>query len=189
MALINCAECGKRISDQSSECVGCGAPAEIYSKNKSWDGSGTLEAEVHTLAESVSLRGASAIVKDEITTEVHEDKEDRVVKESKAYDVSEYETKLSNRLYAPIYLSNTVFFIVFLFLDMAITAAAGQRVNPLATFITFWIVRYLTRRIFVEKQSFRHGKILMKVLVTLGFWIATILVKQIVLITALNFVF
>lgn len=32
MALITCPECGKRISDKSSACIGCGIPMEEIRK-------------------------------------------------------------------------------------------------------------------------------------------------------------
>ena len=31
MALINCSECNKKISDKSEKCIGCGAPIEVSS--------------------------------------------------------------------------------------------------------------------------------------------------------------
>ena len=35
MALLNCPECNKEISDKSEQCIGCGIPNKFLKKNES----------------------------------------------------------------------------------------------------------------------------------------------------------
>ena len=62
MALINCEECGKEISDKANHCVNCGAPVEPQ-ENVSVDRKPDNQKEKSTKKETVILEGIITEIK------------------------------------------------------------------------------------------------------------------------------
>ena len=172
MALINCSECNKQISDKSDECIGCGAPSHVFLKSKE-----NLITE--PVAENLThVEGIIPI--EELTTEIDSNEEINVEQEGIVFDKKDSK-------YLAIKITNIVLFIILFIAEAGEAQIAGGRANPLAVFITFWISRWVVRYFYAKKRNFRNNKIYYKIGGTILIWVFVFLVKLMIGITILNF--
>ena len=164
MALINCSECNKSISDQSDECVGCGAPSHVFLKSKE-----------NPITEPVAeeLRPVEEINSE--TDPIEEISEEEVV---------EFDKK--DPKYLAIKITNVVLFIILFIVEAGMASIDGGRPNPIAVYITFLISRWVVRYLYTKKSNFRNNKIYYKIGGTILIWVFVFLVKQMIGITILN---
>ena len=165
MALINCSECDKSISDQSEECVGCGAPSHVFLKSKENPTTDPV-VEEFTHVEEISSE----------TDPVEEISEEEVVVEFDRKDPK----------YLSIKITNVVLFIILFILEAGMASVDGGRPNPIAVYITFLISRWVIRYLYTKKSNFRNNKIYYKIGGTILIWVFVFLVKQMIGITILN---
>jgi hypothetical protein len=161
MALINCPECNKKISDKSEECIGCGAPRDIF-----------LKVMVDPIVE--------VVVGDSIPIGVSDTEKGVVEDEEIVFDWKCVK-------YRSIKITNVILFIILFLIEAGeaqITRASF--VNPLPVFITFWISRWIIRYIFTEKRNFRNNEIYYKIGATILVWIFVFLVKLMIGVIILN---
>ena len=163
MALIICSECNKSISDQSDECVGCGAPSHVFLKSKE-----------NSITEPVA---------EELTPVEEISSETDPVEE-----ISEEEVEFDKKdpKYLAIKITNIVLFIILFIVEAGMASIDGGRPNPIAVYITFLISRWVVRYLYTKKSNFRNNKIYYKIGGTILIWIFVFLVKQMIGITILN---
>jgi len=163
MPLINCSECNKSISDQSDECVGCGAPSHVFLKPIE---NPITEPVVDEFTPVVEINSDSDPIEEISDEEVEFDKKDPK--------------------YLAIKITNVVLFIVLFILEAGMASADGGRPNPIAVYITFLISRSVIRYLYTKKSNFRNNKIYYKIGGTILICVFVFLVKQMIVITILN---
>ena len=85
--------------------------------------------------------------------------------------------------YKVIKITNICLLVVFMFADMIAAAAEGMRFNPIPSLITFWIARFFIRSIYTKNPDFEY-----KVFITIGVYIATFILKTILLLGILSLI-
>ena len=164
MALINCSECNKQISDQSDECVGCGAPSHVFLKSIENPITDPVAEELSPV-EEINLE----------TDPIEEISEEEVV-----------EFDMKDPKYLAIKITNVVLFIILFIVEAGMASIDGGRPNPIAVYITFLISRWVVRYLYTKKSNFRNNKIYYKIGGTILIWVFVFLVKQMIGITILN---
>jgi hypothetical protein len=109
MALINCPECNKQISDKSKECVGCGAPRHVFIEVKNDKSSKLIIEELTPFVKVGTKLGVNKSVMDEDKTVF--DKEVSVKETSLNHNIKE--SSWWNKVLKYLLLT-ILYFIVFL---------------------------------------------------------------------------
>ena len=167
MPLINCSECNKSISDQSDECVGCGAPSHVFLKPIK---NPITEPVVDEFTPVVEINSDSDPIEEISDEEVEFDKKDPK--------------------YLAIKITNVVLFIILYLTESALSQEAGRHtVNPIPVFITYWISRWFVRYLFINRPNFRNSKFYYKIGITILTWGFVIILKTLIAVTFLNIAF
>ena len=170
MALINCSECNKQISDKSDECIGCGAPSHVFLKSKENLITEPVAENLTPVEEIISI--------EELTTEIDSNEE---ISEEEVVEFDKKDPK-----YLAIKITNVVLFIILFIVEAGMASIDGGRPNPIAVYITFLISRWVVRYLYTKKSNFRNNKIYYKFGGTILIWVFVFLVKQMIGITILN---
>ena len=88
---------------------------------------------------------------------------------------SDKEKFKNNPKYKSIKITNIVLIISLCFIEMAYAQSQGMRFNIAPSLITFFISRALIRRVFLKSPDME-----LKVLITIGIWLAVLAIKAII---------
>ena len=88
---------------------------------------------------------------------------------------SDKEKFKNNPKYKSIKITNIVLIILLCFIEMAYARSQGMRFNIAPSMITFFISRALIRRVFLKSPDME-----LKVLITIGIWLAVLAFKVII---------
>ena len=196
MAIINCSECNKQISDKSEVCVGCGAPPEVFKSPVSKPTKPVIP-KVNLSDEDANLDSGSHLnyqnnnnstqdtsnssVNDTEEINFNDSKDDNP--ESKNIEITFDKADPRYRVYK---ITNTVLFILISFLDAGYAASQGMRANVFGSFVTFMISRYVIRYYFAKRTDFRDGSDMFKIGASLIIWFIVFIFKTIIGLIILN---
>jgi VanZ family protein len=194
MALINCYECNKAISNQSDFCVGCGAPRMVFTQSR-------VNPFIDLVADEPSLDTSGNSVCESGPDEITSDSE--IYNNILDYDVTDHnlantssESSNTENIeikfntddpdYRIFKIANIVLLFILTFLEMGYAAAEGRRGNVLAVYITFLISRWVIRYFYKKNSDLRKAIVGYKVGAVFAIWIFVFILKLILAIFVLN---
>jgi hypothetical protein len=182
MALINCRKCGRKISDKSSKCIGCGTQLDLVSNVELIDKEmGIVDIEKDE-NESIEF-------KNQVINQSHLINFDKNSDEIITNKASNYKFDSQDPDYKVFKITNVVLLIVLIILEIGFAAGEGKRANFLAVYISFLISRSVIRFFYIRKIELRKDNIIYKISFTIIVWIIAFLLKFMLVITILNFAF
>lgn len=197
MALINCSECGKQISNRAEACIGCGAPIDKSDINKHVS---LVNVEKGFEHDSSNLDVKFEIQNDVINNSNHinslvsEKSEDNVlaVTEKKTSFTLADETPViqfdkSDPNYKSIKITIVVLYVIHQILESGFAVAEGKRAGILAVYLNFLITRGIIRYIYVRNDVFRSCNLFYKIGATVLIWVGVYIVKLMIAVMFLNF--
>ncbi len=195
MALINCSECNKQISDKSEVCVGCGAPPEVFKSTVSKptkpvipkvnlsDKDANLDSGSHLNYQNNNSTQDTSNSSVNDTEEINFNDSEDDNPESKNIEITFDKSDPRYKVYK---ITNTVLFILIAFLDAGYAASQGMRANVFGSFVTFMISRYVIRYYFAKRTDFRDGSDMFKIGASLIIWFIVFIFKTIIGLIILN---
>ena len=197
MALINCSECGKQISNRAEACIGCGAPIDKSDINKHVSFVNVEKGFEH---DSSNLDVKFEIQNDVINNSNHinslvsEKSEDNVlaVTEKKTSFTLADETPViqfdkSDPNYKSIKITIVVLYVIHQILESGFAVAEGKRAGIFAVYLNFLITRGIIRYIYVRNDVFRSCNLFYKIGATVLIWVGVYIVKLMIAVMFLNF--
>jgi hypothetical protein len=198
MALINCCECGKQISNRAEACIGCGAPINKFDGNKS---GGLVNVEKGFEHDSANLDGKLEIPHNVIPNSNHisslvseksEDNVSAVIEEKPSFPLADAETPViqfdkSDPNYKSIKITIVVLYVIHQILESGFAVAEGKRAGILAVYLNFLITRGIIRYIYVRNDVFRSCNLFYKIGATVLIWVGVYIVKLMIAVMFLNF--
>jgi hypothetical protein len=188
MALINCSNCKKPISDKAKFCVGCGIDLRI---DNIADDLNTPKPKKEYLGVEESIVPNEPIPQNEIInasfnndngTKAEEYLTDKPKKNKQIFTIDK-----NDKRYTPYKISN----ISLVILDFLYNVSVSEpgRANVFAVYISYHISRYIIRELFMQYENVRNMNTISKVGLSIGIWALVIIGKVIILVTVFNFVF
>lgn len=145
MALIKCSECNKSISDQSDECVGCGAPSHVFLKSIENPITDPVAEEL-TPVEEINLETDPI---EEISEEEYK------VNTSNLFMLETEEEKELVKEESKVSISNLFISLIAAFLTLIIVSIAAAFINePSAIIIPPTVSYFVYRSIRKKKVKF-----------------------------------
>ena len=192
MGLVHCQECKREISDRCEECVGCGAPKNIYLGNSSAsqnEKSPALESEKESMSEDPEAPESNVIDSNRSVPEskLLVDQSDIELKEDYQASVENVKFDKNDPKYRAIKYTNVLMFVLLYILEIGQATIDGRSTaSPIPVFITYWIARAIIRHYFNERTKFRNASAVLKVAISIAIWITSFVVKFLVALILLN---
>ena len=198
MALINCCECGKQISNRAEACIGCGAPINKSDGNKSVslvNGEKGFEHDSSNLDGKLEIQNNVINNSNHINSLVSEKPEDNVsavIEEKPSFPLADAETPVfqfdkSDPNYKSVKITIVVLYVIHQILESGFAAAEGKRAGILAVYLNFLISRWIIRYIYVRNDKFRTCNMFYKIGATVLIWAGVYMVKLMIAVIFLNF--
>lgn len=188
MALVNCSNCKKPISDKAKFCVGCGI--DLRTDNIT-DNLNTLEPTKEYLGFYESTNPIEPIPQNEIIngsfkndsgTKAEEYLTDQPKKNKPIFAIDK-----NDKRYTAYKISNVSLVILDFIYNVSVSEPG--RANVFAVYISYHISRYIIRELFMQYENVRNMNTISKVGLSIGIWALVIIGKVIILVTVFNFVF
>jgi hypothetical protein len=184
MALINCSNCEKPISDKAKFCVGCGI--DLRRDNITVD-LNSLEPTKENLGvgESIQTMPQNEIINGSLKNDSGTTAEDSLTNKPKK-NKPLFTIDKNDKRYTAYKITNISLVILDFIYNVSVSETG--RANIFAVYISFHISRYIIRELFMQYENVREMNTIYKVGLAIGIWALVIIGKVIILVTIFNFV-